>query len=610
MTQFGDMYKPNLVEISDPIISGDNIMNYPVLRGGVETNDRVYSSNNFSNSNLTYAIVPPDPQTFVSRRFIIRVPIKVTLQADATSADDRAFRVGFDGFKQFPLATMMNTLRVSLNGQSVSLESDQVIKPLLLYHNNARDLGDRNSSMSPAMRDQSQNYNDLVALNGDATSLRNPLNSFKDSLDRAQIPRGSFSYDRIVSTYDGGAGTVTDEIYATLTEELLLSPLLFGGVRDRGFIGLQKIDIYINWINDLTRVWAHASNADTLPNWEIIDVSLSDQSLDNPAILFRFVTPPIFYEQAPFYQYNYNEINYYSKSIGSVSSYALGATSTDTMANIQNLQLQNKISDNIQLNAIPRFLYIFIRQKDVSAEETDSYAAIEGIKINWTNHNALLSNASQQQIYDICRKNGVDMTWNEWSGYPMIQNFSGAGSFVAGLGSVICLEFGTDIGLKTDEVPGIIGTYNLQVEVNFKNYSGQTRDDMELMLITSVPGIFTIYNNSASSRIGLISKEEVDSAKPMMGYNYHDLEKNLMNGGFNFRKNFRKVSKFGRRKALPYIAKKALPKLTKTALKLIEKQIGIGGVSGGLFVGGRKKRKYKKRKPMKKKRKPGRPKKK
>lgn len=572
-----DIYKPNLIQISDPIISRENRMNFPVLKGGVETNDRVYSSNNYSDSNLTYAIVPPDPQTFVSRRFIIRVPIKVTLVADATSADDRAFRVGFDGFKQFPLATMMETLRVSLNGQSVTIRSNDMIKPLLLYHNNARDLGNRNSSMTPAMRDQTQNYDDLVAANGDGVSMRNPLNSFSDSLDRSQIPRGSFVYDKIVSSYNAGAGTVTDIIYATLTEELLLSPLLFGGARDAGFIGLQKIDIYINWINDLTRVWSHADNADTLPNFIVQNVTLSAADLQNPSIFFRFVTPPPSYRLSNYYQYNYNELNYYAKTIGSVDSYAIGANSTETMQNIQNLQSHLIISDNLQLNAIPRFIYIFIRQRDASALQSESYASIENIKINWTNHNALLSNASQQQLYDICRKNGVDLSWNEWTSYPMLQNFGGVGQFVSGLGSVICLEFGTDIGVRADEAPGIIGTFNLQVEATYKNYSGQTRDNLELILITSIPGIFTIYNNTASSRIGVFSKNQIGSAAPRAGLSYFDLERELMNGGFNYKKSLRKIGKAAMKYGVP---------------------LARGLLSAGLYAGGAK---AKKKKPKRRK---------
>ena len=187
------------------------------------------------------------------------------------------------------------------------------------------------------------------------------------------------------------------------------------------------------------------------------------------------------------------------------------------------------------------------------------FFGIDRLTINWNNENALLSNASQEKLYDISRKNGINCSWSEFSGLNSMFQVAPAQNVpdvIRGCGSVVCLEFGTDIGLREYECPGLIGTYNLQITASVRNLRSVDLSvggaGATLYMVTVNPGIFTIYDNAANKRIGVVNRQEAFAAERMPGYDYYDLERHLMSGGFKF-----KPKKWLRKAAV--IAKKADP---------------------------------------------------
>ena len=112
-----------------------------------------------------------------------------------------------------------------------------------MYHNNDRNLEAREMSLSPGMRDNAQDYNNLIG------SMNNPLSTYGDGNKREGFGRGAFplnndGWNTVTIAADGTFSVIFD---ATFVEELFLSPLVFGGGMDQGFIGLQSIDINITW---------------------------------------------------------------------------------------------------------------------------------------------------------------------------------------------------------------------------------------------------------------------------------------------------------------------------------------------------------------------------
>ena len=593
-----DIFTPRFVKVWDPILDNKSKKIFPVIKGGVETTEREYSTTTYSNSSVTFNVIPPNQTTFVSRRFLLKCPVTVTINPSVSNTVENLWQAGYIAFRQFPLHSVIKSIEIAINGQSTTLNINDFIKPLLLYHNNARDLNERNFSMTPALRDQSNAYDMLAPFSG-TPAILNPLNQIGDSIFDNHA-RGSFP----VEVTPGTAQTAT-VVTATLCEELLVSPLLFGGVEDQGFIGIQKIDINITWDSSLLERMISQTDYTVDDPASTYGVERIDVDIGQPSLLFRYVTPPIDMPIPRYIQYNYNQIQRYPKDFAEV-------TDADD---------HQYVSDNIQLNAIPRFLYIYLRDTNATRDfkTADSYMAIKKIQINWNNSNALLANATQFQLYDICRKNGVDLNWAEWSGLnmPYVPKV-GDPIDVTGLGSVLCLEFGTDIGLREDECPGLIGTYNLQITITAANVRGENMTPA-LYMVTIIPGVFTIYDNSASKRIGVISRNEVLRSATDNQLDYYDLQKNLMSGGGTLKK-FKKWYKKKGRKILGKVgkgAKTAFPELAPgidTALKVSDMIIKPKG-SGGVMMGAKgyhHKRKSRTRKKSSggRKRKVGRPKKK
>ena len=76
-------------------------------------------------------------------------------------------------------------------------------------------------------------------------------------------------------------------------------------------------------------------------------------------------------------------------------------------------------STNLQLNGIPDKLIIFCRKRvaDLKCSDTDSYATITNISINFNNQAGLLSSMSQEQLFRNSVQSGLaNMSWDEFCG--------------------------------------------------------------------------------------------------------------------------------------------------------------------------------------------------
>ena len=303
--------------------------------------------------------------------------------------------------------------------------------------------------------------------------------------------------------------------------------------------------------------------------------------------------------------YPYFSVQRYPTDPGTVFAAAGGAGTMSTQ--------------NIQLQSIPRRIFIFARKKnaDILYTDPDAYMSITGVSVNWNNHSGLLSSASQQDLYQMCVKNGVNLSWEEWSGGPSASLVGGSNLEFGLVGSVLCIEMGTDISLDPTEAPGQLGTYQLQIDVSVKNVNQTDTITPSLYILVISEGSFSILNNTALPQIGIISKKDVVDSKraPKMDYNmmrdgyggsfwsgFHDLARKFHHAVKQGVKYGKKGYEFGK-KMTPHV-KKAI-ELGRDVAPLIEEL-------GPMLAAGRyKKRKYKKRakKRVGRKRKVGRPKK-
>ena len=147
------------------------------------------------------------------------------------------------------------------------------------------------------------------------------------------------------------------------------------------------------------------------------------------------------------------------------------------------------------------------------------------------------SSFTQQDLYKMSVRNGVNQSWQEFSGYANGAMAGGALTHIPTSGSVLCLEFGTDIQLSEDYLSqGSLGSYQLSLRVNVLNQdidgNGGANDYIpELMIITQTSGIMCNEKGTCSTFLGLLTKSDVLEASTQQPYSRSHV-KRLVGGGF------------------------------------------------------------------------------
>lgn len=162
---------------------------------------------------------------------------------------------------------------------------------------------------------------------------------------------------------------------------------------------------------------------------------------------------------------------------------------------------------------------------------------------------------------------------------------------INGVGSVLQLEFGTDIGLMDVEAPGLDGTYQLQIDVTFKNVNQTEVIEADMYVIVVSEGVFTIQDNRSISQIGVISRQDILDSQTAPQVDYYDVRNaSGLGGDFygdikRFAQRFAKGFKEYAPKAMKFVKDDVLP-IAKEVIKLLP-MLGLGeGGEGGVVVGG------------------------
>lgn len=425
--------KMPVVRVEDPETDLHSMSHFPILHGGQEVTWRPYVAISSSNTNSIFNCPPPNPACLVSRHVLMQMPVTLTFTGNGTQKDNsNLLMYGCDGFRFMPLSQSIQTLTATLNNSSVSINMRDIIEPLLRSHTTNCDKN-LTYSLSPSYPDQAQSYQQTFQ------GIRNPLGNYLDTSDGCTCARGGFVYDSFVNTPQSAV------INATLTEPLFLSPFIFNGQLDKGFIGLQNMTLNVSYVNNLDRMWSH----DNVNGNVFAAVGGITVQLGIPTLLFKYITPSILSVIPRSINYDYYDIQRYITQCPTFDPIG-GARDT--------LIVQ---SQNIQLQTVPKKIYFWARKNNFSQTYTDSdcYFSIENISLNYNNRAGLFSSMTKRDIYNLSRKNNVNMSWIQWSGDQSIQmvgtNVSPQNKIIRGPGSILSIEMGTDLGLSLPDAPGV-----------------------------------------------------------------------------------------------------------------------------------------------------------
>jgi hypothetical protein len=478
------------VAVNVPVLDINEPREYVIMKGGNYVQYKQYTSTSYSANSFQFSCPPPSEKILVNRKVYLQAPVTLNFTGSVSGATETLLNSGFDAPRAFPLSTNLNTVSVTINNATVNINMGDVIQALLRY-NNPECLKEYDYSITPTEMDESQEYNEL------ANTIRNVLSDYGNS-NYGNTHRGAFPFT-IISNTD-----TTASVSFVATEPIFLSPFYYGKGDHSGFYGVRTMDFNFTWNSDLSRLWSH----NPTPTGGTSTITGVTVNFGQPKLLFEYTTPPITMERPLSIAYPYYVVN----------RFPTGPTNIPASTTASNI-----VSNNIQLNSIPRRMYIYLREQnsDLTINKTDSFASIENISLQFENFSGLLASASKQDLYNIARNNGLNLSWTEWSGGP---TFVGDLSTAVGtVGSVLCLEPGKDFGLPDNLAPGVIGNFMMQISVIARNPNPSRAINYMLYITTVDEGTATIMDGSCILQgAGVISGMDVLNAKKQTGISYHD----------------------------------------------------------------------------------------
>lgn len=501
-----DLVPSEIKRIVDPIINLPDVRDKIIYEGGNESSYVELNANGSGpyTSQINFTAPPPSLDTILNRKAYLKLDVTITFQGTGAGGPNLLVN-GYDGFRAFPIAHITKSVIASMNGNQLSSQPSYWIDEFLRYMT-PQEMREYDLSLTPTMLDQSQTYASM------ANSTRNPLALYKDSYE---CGRGGFPMTVVQNT------STNAEIRATLVEPVFLSPFCWSEGQKSGMSGLHTLNFNFILESALSRIWSHDASSP-----KVFDAPGPVVSITNAQMLFNYVTPRSLEQIPKAVSYPYYQINAYNTQIGDVTA---GEVKTSR-------------ANNIILTNIPKKIVIVVaRQYETeSYVNTDTFLAIRGISINWGNKNGLYSGASQEQLYNVCVKNGCTMSYTQWRGKT--SQFVPDTSYGT-VGSVMCFDLGYDFPLEAWEAPGINGNYNFTFTITYENTSSATIP-AEIRIYSIPEGTAAIIGGQVITTNGDITRKEVLDAQLIPAYDQNEV-KDMRSAGFlsgikDFYKGFRK----------------------------------------------------------------------
>ena len=524
---------------------------YAVVKGASSNNAIQNQATSKSISSIVFNQPIPSETTIVDRRIMLKTTMVFRVQRTADSNSQIRYPSNFQ-FAPFPLHQMTQTISLTLNNTSVSVQIRDVL-PAVLRAMDVEDLYEHNSGC-PTSFDRYARYADEVfsfdanseeIANADIASLSTAKNysNFQGfgGLSDSHIPRGAFNIDGIytdancTTLLDGTLINTNDIRYFKITtyEPVLISPLVWGkSSSTQGMYGLQNIILQYTLASDAKRAIRSTANLAVCELVEIKDCQIELNMLTcQPSTMLnaRNVLP-------------HYQIDRLVSNFGTANQAAL-QNGNQTLA-----------SNTFTLSVIPDFIMIYIRPptSQLGNHKSDCFAEILKVNVQFANTSGILSTATQHGLYEMSKSNGYNGSFLEWA-----NKAQGAGNNLRSLsklptsGSVLILRFGKDIQLPEFAAPGCVGNWSLKVDVLAKEvYDNQfdvetwsTNDSTartagdylgaELSIITMTSGVMVLERGQSSVHLGLLTKQDALDASNADAVGFHNAQKLIGKGFFD-----------------------------------------------------------------------------
>jgi hypothetical protein len=502
------VYDARLKDISDRL-------DYGVRKGGSDVTWQKFKNNSQSSSSMNFTVNPPSESTVIDRRIFIKSVVKFQIAVAAgVKVGQSVFDYGLNhAFQSFPLNRLFNTVTLSVNNVSTSVNQNHML-PVILRMIPQRVLQE-SEGLTPTMLDQ---WGQIGYTDARSSVTNNPLSGFKQAgYDCLLQPRGVHPLDSMEVRRTPGDGAPVDavlesgnlldtweiDITATFVEPLFVSPCLFGDAKfnHSGFLGINNFQLVINVDSAMQRFLSGGlpldNNDDPVPvnNYTL---KLLPDPFQGAELLLNFLTAPMPLVLPPKAVLPYSS---YTSYITSQPGVLPGGTDEFTV-------------NSLQLEVVPDKIYIINRKKlsDQRFTDPDTFMTISNASITFGNKSGLLSNANKEQLYKMSRKNGSQQDWYAFSGTINISDTAVLAHrrTIPTQGSVLVIDPANDLGIQAPYLSnGSVGQFSLQVSMTVKNNTADPIANCETVIIIKRDGILTTVSGQSTLTTNMLNTDIV-----------------------------------------------------------------------------------------------------
>lgn len=448
----------------DPILAHYS-PEYIISKSGNQIQSTPYTSNSDGNGgSLSWSNITPEYGTFVNRKITMNFAADFTLTA-ANGYTGSVFPGGVIGgvcaLKWAPVQSNATAITLTLNGAAYSINGKEILEPISRF-GMGKNFVDTDFSIVPAMHDVAQ-YSDSYNTN---------LNPLADLfVNSANQPRGAFE-PVIVSDANGVA-----VLHYEWSEYLMISPLIWSRGNQHGLFGLKTVLLNMTYSN--------LENMLSYDNVNGTELSSIVGAFSGKSTLYlQTITPIVPVKPETQRLYPYVNILPIASNTNIIAS---GASTTFT-------------TNNQQLTGVPSKLFIYARRQDetMSPFNANTYAYISAMTVKFGNLQAIFSTYTEQDLYRyFMADQGFQYPFN------MVKNY---------LGSVLCIDFGTQVPTGLLQSVGQMGQYNFTATITMHNlYPDATA--FNVYVIPFYDGIISIKNSVVTTLETVVSKADVLQAE-------------------------------------------------------------------------------------------------
>ena len=495
-------------------------LKWAIFKGATNNNYVIQQANSYSGSGVNWSFNTQSEQVAIDRRMYAEVQFKITFTG-TSPVGQPLLNSNHDAPRAYPLASITNSLKATINGSSVEVQYADALQAMLRY-NTDWEQTQYDMSGTPDYLDNYQSYADATA------SAQNPLGDYANSAFRRG--RGAFRVDSITNPVSvDGITPTTSVVLFTVIEPLLLSPFLYRSEKlDAGLIGVRNMTVQYSFLaGQLERVWSHDASNPGVNITSVLTEIGANSGTTNPKLHILYLTPPVLdSSMVPAnIVYDYVKTDTYVNDMN--ASLASGAT-------------QSFVNNAIQLSTVPKAIYIYAclpnSQKDYTT--TDTFFKINSISLQYLNTSGQLSSASSWDLFQLSVKNGCKLTWEEWQGQT--NNYS-TGANIGLCGGVLKIDV-EDLAIPDNVASGMNLASQLAYTINLTNVSAQAKA-VQLVTVLVYEGLMNIstVDGNMITEIGVINTRDVLETRMSGNWVHYSKKLDLVGGSF-----WGKLKSFGR----------------------------------------------------------------